>query len=69
MSLMSCLCLLTLSQKEHSKVKENKIDKNVGFIHKSKSYLGNDLLLACYYPYICSYINYANLLLVSASGA
>ena len=45
-----------LSRKEHFKVTENKIDKNVGLIHKAKPYLGNDLLLASYYLYIHSYI-------------
>ena len=50
-----------LSLKEHLKLTENKIAKNIGLIYKAKPYLNKDSLLALYFSYIHSYINYANL--------
>ena len=50
-----------LSWKEHLKLTENKIAKNKGLIYKAKPYLNRDSLLALYFSYIQSYINYANL--------
>ena len=48
-----------LSWKEHLKLTENKIAKNTGLIYKAKPYLIKDSLLALYFSYIRSYINYA----------
>ena len=39
----------------------NKIAENIGLIHNAKPYLNNNSLLALYFSYIDSYINYANL--------
>ena len=50
-----------LSWKEHLKMMENEIAKNVGLIYKVKPFLNKDSLLALYFSYIHSYINYANL--------
>ena len=50
-----------LSWKEHLKLTENKIAENIGLIYKAKPYLNKDSLLALYFSYIHSYINYANL--------
>ena len=50
-----------MSWKEHLKLTENKIAKNIGLIYKGKPYLNKDSLLALYFSYIHSYINYANL--------
>ena len=52
---------VNLSWKEHLKLTENKIAKNIGLIYKAKPYLNKDSLLALYFFYIGSYINYANL--------
>ena len=50
-----------LSWKEHLKLTENNIPKNIALINKAKPYLKKDSLLAIYFSYIHSYINYANL--------
>ena len=50
-----------LSGNKHLKLTENKLAKNIGLLHKSKLYLNKDYLLALYFSYIHSYINYANL--------
>ena len=50
-----------LSWKEHLKLTEDKVAKNIGLIYKAKLYLNKDSLLALYFSYIHSYINYANL--------
>ena len=50
-----------LSWKEHLKLTENKIAKNIRLTYKAKPYLNKDSLLALYFSYIHSYINYANL--------
>ena len=50
-----------LPWKEHLKLTENTIAKNVGLTYKSKPSLNKDSLLALYFSYIHSYINYANL--------
>ena len=47
-----------LSWKEHLKLTENKVAKNIGLIYKAKPYLNKDSLLALYFH---CYINYANL--------
>ena len=50
-----------LSWKKHLKLTENKIAKNIGLIYKAEAYLNRDSLLALYFSYIHSYINYTNL--------
>ena len=50
-----------LSWKEHLKLTENKMVKNIGLIYKAKPYLNKDSLLALYFCYIHSYISFANL--------
>ena len=50
-----------MSWKEHLKSTENKTAKNIGLTDKGKPYLNKDSLLALYFSYIHSYINYANL--------
>ena len=50
-----------LSWKEHLKLTENKTAKNIGLIYNAKPYLNKDSLLALYFSYVHSYINYANL--------
>ena len=50
-----------LSWKEHIKYLENKIAKNIGLMYRAKPFLYKESLLALYYSYIHSYLNYANL--------
>ena len=50
-----------LSWKEHLKLTENKVAKIIGLIYKAKPYLNKDSLLALYFFYIHSYINFATL--------
>ena len=50
-----------LSLKEHLKLTENKIAKNIGLISKATPYLNKDSLLALCFFYIHFYINCANL--------
>ena len=50
-----------LSLKEHLKLTENKIAKNIGLIYKSKLYFNKDSLLALYFSYVQFYSNHANL--------
>ena len=47
--------------KEHFKHTENKIVKNLGLLYKARSFLERNSLLALYYSYIQTYINYANI--------
>ena len=49
-----------LSWKEHLKLTENVIVKNIGLMHRAKTNLNKDSLLALYFSYIHSYINYAS---------
>ena len=50
-----------LSWKEHIRYTENKIAKNIGLLYRAKPFLGKHSLLALYYSYIHTYLNYANL--------
>ena len=50
-----------LSRKEHIKYLENKIAKNIGLMYRAKPFLDKETLLALYYSYTHSYLNYANL--------
>ena len=49
-----------LTWKEHIKLTENKIAKNLGILDKPKPYLDKTALLRVYYSYIHSYLNYTN---------
>ena len=50
-----------LNWKEHIKYTENKIAKNLGLLYKARPFLERNALLALYYSYIQTYINYANI--------
>ena len=50
-----------LNWKEHIKYTENKIAKNLGLIFKARPFLNRNALLAFYYSYMQTYINYANI--------
>ena len=50
-----------LSWKEHIKYLEIKIAKDIGLMYRAKPFLDKESLLALYYSYIHSYLNYANL--------
>ena len=50
-----------LNWKEHIKHTENKIAKNVGLLCKTIPFLERNALLALYYSYIQTYINYTNI--------
>ena len=47
-----------LTWKEHIKLTENKIAKNIGILYKARPYLDKRALLCLYYSYIHSYLNY-----------
>ena len=65
MKFLSVLLDDNFSWKEHIKYLENKITKNVGLIYMAKPFLVKESLLALYYSYIHSYLNYGNLARVS----
>ena len=50
-----------LTWKEHIRYTENKIAKNIGLMYKAKHYLDKKSLLTLYYPYVHTYVNYANI--------
>ena len=50
-----------LNWKEHIKYTENKISKNLGLHYKARPFFEMNTLLALYYSYIQTYINYANI--------
>ena len=50
-----------LNWKEHIKYTENKIAKTLGLIFKARPFLNRNALLAFYYSYMQTYINYANI--------
>ena len=50
-----------LNWKEHIKYTENKISKNLGLHYKARPFVEMNTLLALYYSYIQTYINYANI--------
>ena len=47
--------------KEHIKYTENKIAKNLGFLYQARPFLETNALLALYYSYIQTHINYSNI--------
>ena len=50
-----------LSWKEHIKVVENKLAKNIGLLYRVNQYLNESSLKSVYFSYIHSYLNYANI--------
>ena len=50
-----------LNWKKHIKHTENKIAKNLGLHYKARPFLERNALLALYYSYMQTYINYANI--------
>ena len=50
-----------LNWKEYIKYIENKIAKNLRLLYKARPFLERNALLALYYSYIQTYINYANI--------
>ena len=46
---------------KNTKYLENKTAKNIGLMYRAKPFLNKESLLALYYSYIYSYLNYANL--------
>ena len=50
-----------LNWKEHIKYTENKIAKNLGLLYKTRPFLERNAVLALYYSYIQTYMNYANI--------
>ena len=50
-----------ISWKEHVKIEENKLSKNVGLLCKAKQLLDNESLKSIYFSYIHFYLNYANI--------
>ena len=53
--------LLDENWKEYIKYIENEIAKNTRLMYGAKSFLDKESLLALYYSFIHSYLNYANL--------
>ena len=49
------------SRGDHFKYTENKIAKNLGLLYKVRIFLERNALLALYYSYTQTYINYANI--------
>ena len=49
-----------LTWKEHIKLTENKIAKNIGILYKARPYLDKRALLCLCYSFIHSYLNYTN---------
>ena len=50
-----------MNWKKHIKCTENKIAKNLGLLYKARPFLERNALLALYYSYIQTYMNYANI--------
>ena len=50
-----------MSWKNHINHIENKISKSIGLLYRAKSYLNKNSLLALYYLYIHTYLNYGNI--------
>ena len=50
-----------LSWKDHIKIVENKLAKNIGLLYHVNQYLNESSLKTVYFSYIHSYLNYANI--------
>ena len=59
-NLSSSLGFYYLTWKEHLKLTENKIAKNISIFCKARPYFDKRALLCLYYSYIHFYLNYAN---------
>ena len=59
-SILGVLLDQHLTWKEHIKLTENKIARNIGTLYKARPYLDKRALLCHCYSYIHSYLNYAN---------
>ena len=60
MKFLGVLLDANLPWKEHIKYLENKIAKNIGLMHRANPFWDKESLLALYFSYIHSYLNYAN---------
>ena len=60
LELLGTLLDENLLWKKHLKLTESKIAKNIGLVYKAKTYLNKESLLALYFSYIHSYINYTS---------
>ena len=61
MKILGLLLDDNLSWKEHIRNLKNKMAKHIGLMYRAKPFLDKESLLAFYYSYIHSYLNYANL--------
>ena len=52
---------------DHITLVENKLSKNLGFLHKAKKYLNKKSMVNLYYSFIHSYLNYGNIAWCSTS--
>ena len=50
-----------LSWKDHIKIVENKLAKNIGLLYRVNQYLNESSLKTVYFSYIHSYLNYTNI--------
>ena len=50
-----------LSWKKQISVIENKVSKNVGFLHKAKNIFSKGGLKTLFFPFVHSYLNYENI--------
>ena len=50
-----------LSWKDHIKIVENKLAKNIGLLYRVNQYFNESSLKTVYFSYIHSYLNYANI--------
>ena len=57
-----------ISWKEHIKTVENRLSKNIGLLCKSKQLVYIEYLKSIYFPYIHSYLNYANIAWASTNA-
>ena len=52
---------------DHLTLVENKLSKNLGFLHKAKNYLNKKSMVSLYYSLMHSYLNYGNIAWYSTS--
>ena len=58
-----------LTWKEHIAVIENKVSKNLGFLHRARRVLERTALKNLYFSFMHSYLNYGNIVWASTSTA
>ena len=56
-----------MSWKQHIEILSNKISKSIGILYKSRDVLSIQCLKQLYFPFIHSYVNYANIAWASTS--